>query len=56
MNTTPTNESPAPQADSLVARIDALLDLDASGSLVPHGIGGLARELLLECRERLSCG
>jgi hypothetical protein len=28
------------------ASTEALLELDARGALVPHGIGGLARELL----------
>ncbi len=30
----------------LLEQIDALLDIDAKGFLAPHGIGGLARELL----------
>lgn len=40
--------------DQLVAQIDALLHLDESGKLVPHGIGGLARELLQHCRDEIA--
>lgn len=32
--------------DQLLSSARALLDLDASGSLVPHGIDGLAREII----------
>ena len=38
----------------VIAQITALLELDATGKLVPHGIGGLARELLTTCRGILS--
>lgn len=36
--------------DKLALRreIEALLDLDSRGALVPHGIGGLARELFVK--------
>jgi hypothetical protein len=40
-------------SDELVTQIDALLDLDSKGCLVPHGVGGLAREVLARCRARL---
>jgi len=39
---------------ALVSNINALLSLDADGALVPHGIGGLARELLSAAASRLS--
>lgn len=43
------------QGDSkLVDSIRSLLALDAAGALVPHGIGGLARELLESSAIRLS--
>lgn len=48
--------SAAPQAladEKLVDNIEALLDLDAAGALVPHGIGGLARTLFERVVERL---
>jgi hypothetical protein len=32
--------------DQLIASGEALLDLDAKGALVPHGIGGHAREII----------
>lgn len=38
---------------ALVASIRALLDLDAAGVLVPHGIGGHARGLLASAAARL---
>ncbi|MBI6912453.1 hypothetical protein N7613_01010 [Pseudomonas juntendi] len=40
--------------DGLIKSIDALLSLDARGSLIPHGIGELARELLEKCVEALT--
>jgi len=39
---------------AFIAQAKALLNLDASGSLVPHGIGGLAREIIESAIERLS--
>lgn len=36
--------------DLLIQSIDALLDMDAKGILVPHGIGGHARTLLLAAK------
>ncbi|QIG74561.1 hypothetical protein EVC10_053 [Rhizobium phage RHph_Y25] len=43
---------------ALIEQIDALLDLDARGALSPHGVGGLARQLLTVCKETLvtTCG
>jgi hypothetical protein len=38
----------------LIEQIDALLHLDAKGRLVPHGIGGLARELLTRARDAIA--
>lgn len=38
---------------SLIENIKALLDLDAAGVLVPHGIGGHARTLLGAAAVRL---
>ncbi|KAB0538085.1 hypothetical protein [Pseudochrobactrum saccharolyticum] len=38
----------------LISQIDSLLALDANGCLVPHGIGGLARELLERCQVELN--
>lgn len=55
-------EAPGPPAivdrfmgdnDRLRDCIRALLEMDASGSLVPHGIGGHARSLLSACYGRL---
>lgn len=41
------NNAPAvPDAIKFVSSAQALLDLDADGALVPHGIGGHARKLL----------
>lgn len=40
--------------DQWLASAEALLDLDARGALVPHGIGGHARTLLEEARRHLS--
>lgn len=40
--------------EGIVKSIRALLDLDARGSLAPHGIGGLARDLFTKCAEVLS--
>lgn len=37
----------------LIESIQALLDLDAAGALVPHGVCGLARQLLEAATERL---
>lgn len=34
--------------DALVANAQALLDIDASGAMVPHGIGGLARGVITD--------
>lgn len=39
---------------NLIASINALLELDAEGALVPHGIGGHARALLSAAASRLS--
>ncbi|QWK79144.1 hypothetical protein [Ochrobactrum sp. BTU1] len=39
---------------NLISLIDALLDLDAKGALVPHGIGGHARTLFQRCKEELN--
>jgi hypothetical protein len=39
--------------DSLIASIDALLALDERKALVPHGVGGLARELFEETKNHL---
>lgn len=38
----------------LIQQIDSLLHLDAKGVLSPHGIGGLARELLEKCKIELN--
>lgn len=38
----------------LIESINALLELDAAGSLVPHGIGGHARQLLSAAAARLT--
>ena len=38
----------------LISSIEALLSLDAEGALVPHGIGGHARDLLSSAAVRLS--
>ena len=38
----------------LVSSIEALLSLDADGALVPHGIGGHARDLLSAAAARLT--
>jgi hypothetical protein len=37
----------------LVGSIKSLLALDSQGALVPHGVGGLARQLLESAAERL---
>lgn len=37
----------------LLDQIDALIDLDKRGKLVPHGVGGLARELLTNAAARI---
>lgn len=39
---------------NLTKQIDSLLELDAKGALSPHGIGGLARELLEKCKAELN--
>jgi hypothetical protein len=39
--------------ERLIASIDALLDLDARKALVPHGIGGLARDLLTQAKAEI---
>jgi hypothetical protein len=39
--------------ERLIASIDALLDLDARKALVPHGIGGLARDLLTQSKAEI---
>ncbi|WP_128094039.1 hypothetical protein [Brucella pituitosa] len=39
---------------NLISLIDALLELDAKGALVPHGIGGHARTLLQRCKDELN--
>lgn len=38
---------------ALINSINALLELDATGALVPHGIGGSARQLLRAAASRL---
>lgn len=38
--------APQPSPDALINGAKALLALDESGSLAPHGIGGLAREVI----------
>ncbi|MFV3290154.1 hypothetical protein ACNFBR_15585 [Pseudomonas sp. NY11955] len=38
---------------ALIISINALLALDAKGALAPHGIGGMARDLLETCAARL---
>lgn len=45
--------SPSPDAAGIVESIGALLDLDAKGALEPHGVGGLARELLTKAATAL---
>lgn len=45
---------PATTDAGLVEQIDALVALDDARALVPHGIGGLAKQLLLACRERIT--
>ena len=51
-------ESNAPaverQEPAICAQIQALLDIDARGSLAPHGIGGLARELLTKSKSTIA--
>lgn len=50
-----TQEDPFHGDDAALCRaIDALLNMDADGVLVPHGIGGHARSLLAAARHRLS--
>lgn len=39
---------------ALIENIDALLRLDAAGALFPHGVGGLARQLLSAAAMRLA--
>ncbi|QRF60189.1 hypothetical protein [Variovorax paradoxus] len=39
---------------ALIKSIDSLLRLDAAGALVPHGVGGLARQLLAAAASRLA--
>lgn len=39
--------------EELIQSAKALLELDASGTLVPHGIGGHARAIILAFIERL---
>lgn len=39
---------------ALIENIDSLLRLDAAGALVPHGVGGLARQLLAAAASRLA--
>ena len=39
---------------SLIENIDSLLRLDAAGALFPHGVGGLARQLLSSAAMRLA--
>lgn len=38
----------------LVDSIKSLLALDSQGALVPHGVGGMARQLLESAAERLT--
>jgi hypothetical protein len=42
-----------PTNRQLAERIDSLLALDERGALVPHGLGGLARSLLLQSSSAL---
>jgi hypothetical protein len=42
------------EATRLNRNIEALLDLDKRGALSPHGIGGLARELLTKCHAMIA--
>ena len=39
---------------ALIENIDSLLRLDAAGALVPHGVGGLARQLRAAAASRLA--
>ena len=39
---------------NVCASIQALLDLDARGSLAPHGIGGLARDVLTQAKTTIA--
>lgn len=43
-----------PGNSNLIRNIQALLKLDERNALVPHGIGGHARDLLEDCMKRLS--
>jgi len=58
VNVLPPFAAPAGQQDiadaALCKNINALLALDADGALVPHGIGGHARELLKQAATRLA--
>lgn len=40
-------------SEKIIEQIDALLSLDAADALVPHGIGGLAREILTAARAEI---
>lgn len=43
-----------PTENKLVQQINSLLELDAKNALVPHGVGGLARELLTSAAAMLA--
>lgn len=45
---------PAKDDAGLIEQIDALVHLDDAKALAPHGIGGLAKQLLLACRNRIA--
>lgn len=46
LRTRPAQTEQQPSTDALINGAKALLALDESGSLAPHGIGGLAREVI----------
>ncbi|MFG0409534.1 hypothetical protein [Pseudomonas sp. FYR_11] len=46
--------TPSTTTEGMIRSINALLALDARGSLTPHGVCGLARDLLIKCAEVLS--
>lgn len=45
---------PAKDDKNLIEQIEALVHLDDAKALAPHGIGGLAKQLLLACRDRIA--
>jgi len=52
----PAQPAPKPSDDSLIQNAKALLALDARKALEPHGIGGLAREVIESLIARLESG